>query len=76
MTIKRGTNEGPVQKLPNGRWRGQVSHEGYRLSKVFPTQRECLEWVRKNRNQIEDGMTYLSTQLTLDDYMQEWLTNA
>jgi integrase len=76
MTKKRGNNEGSVYKLPNGRWRGQVSHEGHRLSKVFPTQRECLDWVRKNRNQIDDGMTYSSTQLTISEYMQGWLTNA
>lgn len=76
MTRKRGNSEGSVHKLPNGRWRGQVSHEGHRLSKVCATQRECLEWVRKNRNQIDDGMTYTSTQLTLKEYMQGWLTNA
>jgi len=76
MTSKRGNNEGSVHKLPNGRWRGQVSHEGHRLSKVFPTQRECLEWVRKNRNQIDDGMTFISTKLTLSEYMLGWLTNA
>lgn len=71
-----GNNEGSVHKLPNGRWRGQVSRDGHRLSKVFPTQRECLVWVRKNRNQIDDGMTYTSTQLTLGEYIQGWLTNA
>jgi integrase len=76
MTRKRGNNEGSIHKLPNGRWRGQVSHEGHRLSKVFHTQRECQEWVRKNHNQIEDGMTYTSTKLTLGEYMQGWLTNA
>lgn len=76
MTKKRGNNEGSVHKLPNGNWRGQVSHEGHRLSKVFPTQRECLEWVRKNHNQIDDGMTFASTQITLSEYMQGWLTNA
>ena len=76
MTRKRGNHEGSVFKLPNGRWRGQVSHEGHRLSKVFATQRECMEWVRKNQNQIADGMTFASTQLTLNDYLQDWLTNA
>ena len=76
MTNKRANSEGSVYKLPNDRWRGQVSHEGHRLSKVFPTQRECLDWVRKNRNQIDEGMTYASTQIPLVEYMQEWLTNA
>jgi integrase len=76
MTKKSGNNEGSVHKLSSGQWRGQVSHEGRRLSKVFPTQRECLDWVRKNRNQIDEGMTYASTRLTVSEYMSGWLTNA
>jgi integrase len=76
MSIKRGNNEGTVHKLPNGHWRGQVSHDGHRRSKTFPTQRDCIDWVRKNRNQISDGMSYTSTQLTINEYMDRWLTNA
>ena len=75
MAKKRGNDEGSIFKTPNGKWRGQVSLEGHRQSKIFPTQRECIDWVRKNRNQISDGLTYASTQLTLGEYLDGWLTN-
>lgn len=75
MTKKRGNNEGSVFRLPSGRWCGQVSHEGHRQSKSFVTQRECIDWVRKNLNQINDGMSYSSTQLTFSEYLDGWLIN-
>lgn len=75
MTKKRGNHEGSVHRLPNSHWRGLVSHDGHRLSKVFSTQRECIEWVRKNRNQVSDGMSYASTLLTLSEYLDGWLIN-
>jgi integrase len=75
MAKKRANREGSIHKLPSGHWRGQVSHNGHRLSKTFPTQRECIDWVRKNLNQISDGLSYASTQLTLSEYMDGWLTN-
>ena len=61
--------------MPNGHWRGQVSHDSHRLSKVFPTQQECFVWVRKNRNQISEGLSYASSQLTLGEHLDGWLTN-
>ncbi len=73
MTKKRGNSEGSVFKLPSGRWCGQISHEGHRKSKSFVTQKECLDWVRKNRNQISDGMSYASTQITLSEFLDDWL---
>ncbi len=75
MTKKRGNNEGSVFRSSSGRWRGQISLEGHRQSKSFITQRECIDWVRKNRNQIGDGLSYASTQLTLGEYLDGWLTN-
>ena len=76
MTKKRGNNEGSIHKLPSGRWRAQMTLEGQRLGCVFNTQREGLEWIRKTRGQIDDGMTYTSTQLSLGEYTQGWLINA
>ena len=70
---RRANGEGSVHKLHSGHWRGLVSHEGHRLSKTFTTQKECIDWVRKNRNQISDGMSYASTQLTINEYMDSWL---
>jgi integrase len=74
MTKKRGNNEGSIYRLPSGRWCGQVTHDGHRQSKSFPTQQECIEWVRKSRNQISDGMSYANTQVTFGEYLDGWLT--
>jgi integrase len=73
MTKKRGNNEGSIFRLPSGRWCGQVSHEGHRQSKSFLTQKECIDWVRKNRNLISDGMSYANAQITLAEYLEDWL---
>ncbi len=63
MANKRGNNEGTIHKLPNGRWRAQVTLNSHRISHVFKTRGECQEWIRKTRGQIDDGMSYTSTQL-------------
>jgi integrase len=74
MTKKRGNNEGSIYRLPSGRWCGQVLNEGRRQSKSFLTQRDCIDWVRKSRNQIIDELGYASTQDTLGEYLDDWLT--
>ena len=76
MTRKRGNNEGTIGKLPSGSWRAQITLEGNRMSKTFPTRRECQNWIRKIRNQIDDGMTYADTKLTLDEFLRGWLISV
>ncbi len=73
MARKRANNEGSVYKIPSGRWCAQVSLEGKRLSKVFDTQKECLEWIHKVRGQIDDWMTYTSTKVQLGEFLKDWL---
>ncbi len=74
MAKKRGNNEGTVYKRKDGRWCAQVSLSGKRITKYAKTQRECHDWVREITNKIEHGMTFDATQLTLERYMQSWLT--
>ena len=76
MAKRRGNNEGTIHKLPSGRWRAQITLEGRRLSKVCATQRDCQDWIRKTRGQIDDGMTYASTKLSLGGYLNRWLINT
>lgn len=76
MARKRANNEGTIYKLPNGRWCAQVTLEGHRISKTFDTQKEGLNWIRKTRGQIDDGMSYTSTKITLGEYMKSWLTST
>jgi integrase len=73
---KRANNEGTIYKLPSGSWCAQLSLEGRRMSKTFRTQKEALEWNRLMRGQIDDGLTYSSAQMTLGEYMSNWLTNT
>lgn len=73
MAKKRGNGEGSIHKRPNGSWEVQVSLEGRRMSRSFQTQREGLEWLKKTRNQIDDGMTFASTKVYLGEYLSGWL---
>jgi integrase len=74
MAKKRGNNEGTVYKRSDGRWCAQVSLSGKRITKYAKTQRECHDFVREITNKIEHGMSFDATQLTLERYMESWLT--
>jgi integrase len=74
MTKKRGNTEGTIYKRPNGTWSAQISLQGRRLSRTFKTQRECQEWLKKTRGQIDDGLTFASTKVRLGEYIGTWLT--
>lgn len=76
MARKRANNEGYHKKLPSGHWNAQVTVEGHRLTKTFATQKEALEWIRKTRNRVDDGMNYASTKVTLEEYIKTWITTV
>ena len=74
MAKKRGNNEGTIYKRKDGRWCAQVSLSGRRITKYAKTQKECHDWVKQISNKIEHGLTFDATQLTLERFMQSWLT--
>jgi integrase len=76
MAKKRGNGEGSIYKRPNGTWSVQATLQGRRLSQTFKTQRECQEWLKKTRGQIDDGMTFSSTKLRLGEYLSSWLSSS
>jgi integrase len=76
MARKRANKEGTVYKLPSGRWCVQLSLDAQRMSKTFDTQKEGLDWIRKTRGQIDDGMNYANTKITLGDFLKSWLTST
>ena len=76
MAGKRANNEGSVYRIPSGRWCAQVSLEGKRLSKSFDTQKEGLDWIRKILGQIDQGLTFDNTKISLGDYMADWLDST
>lgn len=70
---RRGRNEGTIYQRANGTWRAQVTIDGQRLGYTAKKRAECHEWLRKTLDQIDQGMTFKSKNLTLKDYIQEWI---
>ena len=73
MARRRGNNEGSIYQRKDGLWCAQVSLEGRRLTKYARTQRECREWTKQTLAYIEKGMTFGSTRVTLEEYLESWL---
>jgi integrase len=76
MTKKRGHNEGSIHQRKDGSWRAQVALQGRRLSFSAKTRRECQEWIKKTKGQIDEGMTFASTKITVAEFLAGWLTNS
>ena len=76
MAKIRGKNEGSIHRRKNGTWRAQVSLDGRRLSYAADTRWECQEWLKKTIGQIDDGMTFASTRITLGEFLAGWLSSS
>ena len=74
MAKIRGKNEGSIHQRKNGTWRAQVSLDGQRLSFTGKTRRECQNWIKQTVQQIDHGLTYASTTITIEDHLESWLT--
>ena len=74
MAGKRGNNEGCIYRRKDGRWCAQVSLNGKRITKYAKTQHECRDWVKQTLDKIEHGLTFEGAQLSLERYMQSWLS--
>src|SRR5450759_2499980 len=73
MAKRRGNNEGSLFKRKDGRWVAQVTLEGRAVSKYFKTQKEGREWLKQMLAQIDEGLTFMGAQTSLEAYMTEWL---
>lgn len=73
MVRKRGQNEGTIYQCKDGSWCTQVTIEGRRITKYAKTKRECREWKKVTLEQIENGFSFAGAQVTLSEYMIEWL---
>jgi integrase len=73
MAKKRGNNEGSIYKRKNGTWRALVTIQGKRITHSAKSKREGQEWIRKMLDEIENGLLFESTEITLDTFMQDWL---
>ena len=69
----RGRNEGSIYQRKNGTWRAQVVFDGRRISHSAKTKSECQLWLRTTLSQLDQGWDYERGQITLEEYLQEWL---
>lgn len=76
MAKKRGNNEGSIYKRKNGSWRALVTVQGQRLTRSFKRKREGQEWIRKLLDEIDNGLLFDSTLITLSEFMDEWLVST
>ncbi len=76
MAKKRGNNEGSIHRRSNGTWRTQITLNGRRISFTADTRRECHEWLKKTSRQIDVGLTYASTRITLGEFLSGWLSSS
>lgn len=76
MAKIRSHNEGSVFQRPDGKWRAQVSLDGRRLSFLANTKKEALAWILETKNQIARGLTYQGADLTLEEFLAEWLSTV
>lgn len=77
MAKKRGQGEGSIYKRnSDGRWVGQVTIDGEKISKYFKSQREARTWVNETTSQVEDGLTVMGAKTTLEEYLKDWLVTV
>jgi hypothetical protein len=73
---RRGKNEGSIHRRENGTWRAQLSIQGRKISHTARSRRECQDWIRKTCDQIDSGLTFAGTKLTVQEYLQDWLISV
>ena len=76
MDRKRADNEGTIYYRASRREGcAQIMIEGHRMTSYARTQRECRDWIRTMLERIRGGLTYDATQVTLAQYMEDWLSS-
>jgi integrase len=73
MAKRRGNHEGGLYRRKDGLWCAQVSLNGRRLTKYSKSAAECREWIKETLARIHGGLTYGATQITLENFMRNWL---
>ncbi len=74
MGKRRGNNEGSIFRRKDGRWVAEISLNGRRITKYGKSQKECRGWIKEMLNKIERGLTFDGMQLSLERYMESWLS--
>jgi len=74
MAKRRGNNEGSIYRRKDGLWCAQISLQGRRLTKYEKTQSQCRAWIKEMLRKIDGGLTFESTLVTLENFVEVWLT--
>lgn len=73
----RGMGEGSITQRKNGRWRAQIQRDGKRVSFGADTKQECLKWLAKTINDVNNGRLDIEGgRMQLSDYLEQWLESA
>jgi integrase len=76
ITMARRTRgEGTIYQDKRGKWRGQIVIDGKRISCYKNTAKECRDWLREQQDNVYRGITLDATQITLDEFLDNWLAN-
>jgi hypothetical protein len=78
MTKKRGSGEGSIFQLPDGRWRGTVSlgfRNGKRFRKSFeaPTMGAVQDKIATVRQNLRLGFNIAAERQTVAEFLAHWL---
>lgn len=76
MAKKRRNNEGSIHKRKYGSWRAQITIDGKRLSFTSNSYKDCQEWLRAILHKIDTGLTYDKSQITFEEFLNNWLASA
>ena len=72
MARRRSNHEGSIWKQ-GSHWRAPVSVDGRRITKTFKTVDECRIWLQQTTRQVDQGLSYTTAKVTLEQYLEEWL---
>jgi len=72
MAKRRTKKEGSIWRDKN-KWRAAVIVDGKRVTRNFNTKIECSAWIKEAQSQIERGMTHQKANVTLGDFILQWL---
>jgi integrase len=73
MAKRRTKKEGSIWR-DKKKWRAAVMVDGKRITRNFDTKTECSAWIREMQAQVERGMTYRKSSITLGTFVQQWLS--
>ncbi len=73
MAKRRGNHERSIYHRKDGLWCAQISLIMEAPNQIRQEPNQCRLWIKQMLARIDHGMTYDSTQVTLDRFVENWL---